>query len=538
MAEGHTISRLANVENIQSINEDNMIKEEKASFLFKKDYFVWNGDFNSLKALVEALIKCESGKWSSPGGEAKMFKSKNFSIKWYGPKKRKLIIVEDNEEELLRNTLGTYAHEIKSETHNENLKISKHVANGIEDKQPEQKPSDAIDSASESNEHYKRQITDMFTIIADIKQKQQEESQKFESKLTNLAATMETLAIENSKMAAEIESLKSTITDLRCENQTIKCVLDIKQDMWSKVEGKKSNKETKSSGNVNKCPVTQNQFEVLNVEDSPQLSSTLEEENSAAVIQSSENPNTLDMQLDDYRKNQKYKFDKTCRKAKNGNLKESNTKPANPENAEKTVLVIGDSMVKHIDAKKIAKAARCKAVSHSYSGATIHQLTEKFTDEIEKQKYHTVILHVGTNDLTHDNPEKAASNMENLINKVKSSTMNIAVSGVIKRYDGKVNNNIIYHYNKLIHSICAKQNIAFIDNSCIDKPLLNRPNLHLNREGDRTLGSAFCNYLKSIRIRKPNVLLNTQAENFFWPVYGRRKEWTTHLKTVRNMIKN
>ena len=417
-------------------------------------------------------------------------------------------------------------------------KVSKHVANGIEDKQPERKPSDAIDSACESSEHYKRQITDMFTIIADIKQKQQEESQKFESKLTNLAANMETLAIENSKMAAEIESLKSTITDLRCENQTIKCVLDIKQDMWSKVEGKKSNKATKSSGNVNKCPVTQNQFEVLNVEDSSQLSSTLEEENSAAVIQSSENPNTLDMQLDDYRKSQKYKFDKTRRKAKDGNLKESNTKPANPENAEKTVLVIGDSMVKHIDAKKIAKAARCKAVSHSYSGATIHQVTEKFNDEIEKQKYHTVILHVGTNDLTHDNPEKAASNMENLINKVKSSTTNIAVSGVIKRYDGKVNNNIIYHYNKLIHTICAKQNIAFIDNSCIDKPLLNRSNLHLNREGDRTLGSAFCNYLKSIRIRKPNALLNTQAENFFWPVYGRRKEWTTHLNTVRNMIKN
>ena len=224
-------------------------------------------------------------------------------------------------------------------------------------------------------------------------------------------------------MAAEIESLKSTITDLRCENQTIKCVLDIKQDMWSKVEGKKSNKATKSSGNGNKCPVPQNQFEVLNVEDSSQLSSTLEEENSAAVIQSSENPNTLNMQLDDYRKSQKYKFDKTRRKAKDGNLKESNTKPANPENAEKTVLVIGDSMVKHIEAKKIAKAARCKAVSHSYSGATIHQLTEKFNDEIEKQKYHTMILHVGTNDLTHDNPEKAASNMENLINKVKSSTL-------------------------------------------------------------------------------------------------------------------
>ena len=48
-----------------------------------------------------------------------------------------------------------------------------------------------------------------------------------------------------------------------------------------------------------------------NVHGSSQLSSTLEEENSAAVIQKSEKPNTLDMQLDDYRKNQKYKFDKT-----------------------------------------------------------------------------------------------------------------------------------------------------------------------------------------------------------------------------------
>ena len=50
MAEGHTISSLANVENIQSINDDNMIKEEKASLFKKEDYFVWNGDFNSFKS--------------------------------------------------------------------------------------------------------------------------------------------------------------------------------------------------------------------------------------------------------------------------------------------------------------------------------------------------------------------------------------------------------------------------------------------------------------------------------------------------------
>ena len=108
---------------------------------------------------------------------------------------------------------------------------------------------------------------------------------------------------------------------------------------------------------MNKSPATQNQFEVLNVEDSSQSSGTLQEENSGAVIQSSENPvtNTLDKQLDDYRINQKHKFDTTCRKTKISNLKESNAKTVNPVNAENTVLVIGDSMVKHIDAKRLIK---------------------------------------------------------------------------------------------------------------------------------------------------------------------------------------
>ena len=60
---------------------------------------------------------------------------------------------------------------------------------------------------------------------------------------------------------------------------------------------------------MNKCPVAQNQFEVLNVEDSSQLSSTLYRRGELGrSYTSSENPNTLDMQLDDYRKNQKYNY--------------------------------------------------------------------------------------------------------------------------------------------------------------------------------------------------------------------------------------
>ena len=53
--------------------------------------------------------------------------------------------------------------------------------------------------------------------------------------------------------------------------------------------------------------------------------------------------------------------------------------------------------------------------------------------------------------------------------------------------------------------MCSKHNIAYIDNSCIGRSLLNGSNLHLNRDGDKALGSAFCTYLKSDRISTRNT---------------------------------
>ena len=38
------------------------------------------------------------GSWSSPGGEAKLFKGKNVILKWYGPTRKKLVVQEDRED--------------------------------------------------------------------------------------------------------------------------------------------------------------------------------------------------------------------------------------------------------------------------------------------------------------------------------------------------------------------------------------------------------------------------------------------------------
>ena len=70
-------------------------------------------------------------------------------------------------------------------------------------------------------------------------------------------------------------------------------------------------------------------------------------------------------------------------------------------------------MVKHIDGNKIGRAARSKAISHSYSRATVNQLAKKFDEnQAEELQCNTIILHIGTNDLVREEPEKVAADIK------------------------------------------------------------------------------------------------------------------------------
>ena len=95
----------------------------------------------------------------------------------------------------------------------------------------------------------------------------------------------------------------------------------------------------------------------------------------------------------------------------------------------KKVLVIGDSMVKHIDRVKIERAAGCQSVVHSYSGARVEQISSKVKEYwSEVEQYDTVLLHVGTNNLASEEPEEVASKMNGLIKDLKDHAKKIAIS--------------------------------------------------------------------------------------------------------------
>ena len=538
MAECNKNRSSGSIENSDYKTDSVVNKKEKSSFLFySESNFAWKGDLKSLKAFVATILTCDDAKWSSPRAEEKLFKTAEFSLKWHGPKKEKLQIMKDNENKYLQSVLEANAQTNATKNVEKKIKTRSHVVDANRQQQDDLKQNtNQNHSMCTKCQDYQQQIDNIMTLVAEIKTKQLEETQRAESKSAKLEININALSEQNNKMAAEIEQLKSTIVELDGDNANIKCVLDIKQNEWTKVDTKA--KKSTRNVNTNKIPLKANTFQMLDVEESNPRNGYNHKEASQTKTTSKGRPTH-------HRNRKESNMDPrntadTNKRTHHRNRKESNMDPRNTadtnkrrnqEKQEKAVLVIGDSMVKHIDGNKIARAARNKAISHSYSGATVNQISAKFDDQTEKSQYDTIILHVGTNDLVHEESEKVAADMDNLINKAKGHTNKVAVSGAIKRYDGKVNNRKIDYYNKLVHDLCSKHKITYIDNSYIEKSLLNRSNLHLNRDGDKALGRAFCTYLKSNRIQNSN-------NHFFRPPPGRQKEWTMYISHVKRMMKH
>ena len=148
-----------------------------------------------------------------------------------------------------------------------------------------------------------------------------------------------------------------------------------------------------------------------------------------------------------------------------------------------------------------------------------------------------------SNNLVSEKPEEVAGKMNDLIKSLKGNARMIAISGVIKRYDNRVQASKISHFNHLVKNLCANHNATFFNNDHIDRSLLNRSNLHLNREGDRALGSVFCSYLKSsVRVRTAGNSLhptgNRNSSRFFHQAHGHRdREWKMYLRHVNQTMK-
>jgi hypothetical protein len=545
MAVALDLSSSSNAQIIQSfsdsISEVNTQKSLVTPRLhFNCNEFVWDGNLDELKEFVQDDLQLLNGKWSSPGGEVKLFTNPTFAFKWYGTTKKKIVIVTDNEELYLAEMLRKHADEYSGED-------NEHVAVEFENANDESvNQSDMSSNCNNCQKHreeldeIKLKLDSLLSLYSVVGTKQSEleiERNKYQL-IEGQDGIIHMLINKNRKLESELDNMKVTLEQVKLDNELIQKTFDMKQNVWIKA---------KSSNHCNQVPVpdspqqglsTFNHFDTLTVEDDD-IPVNTSDSGSGSGFQG---------QIKDYRNSQSSKFVKKLRKTDQNTSSVNSHSECPPNNQspseQKKVLIIGDSMVKNIDNLKISRAAKTKSTQcHSYSGARIQHLEEKIKEHWsdDSQNYEAVIIHAGTNNLVNESPHQVAQRMESLIKVAKIHSSDVAVSSVVKRFDGKLSNQKIEEANNLLLILCKRYEVAFLDNSEIDQSHLNRSNLHLNRNGDKLLGKQFCSYLKLVKISRNavhNQKLHGKNKPFFRLVLGHRmKEWSDHLKLVTNIMK-
>ena len=165
-----------------------------------------------------------------------------------------------------------------------------------------------------------------------------------------------------------------------------------------------------------------------------------------------------------------------------------------PKPKKRHVAVVGDSMTKHINGRKLSKSSM--VTSHSFSGAKVEDL-EDYIKPVLRRRPDNIIIHAGTNNITKDSPQEITTKIAHLVDTVKKQEplVSITISSIIKRNDKPALNRQIISTNKLLEKLCSSRAIDFIDNDNIHLNCLNAGGLHLNPKGIQHLASNLRGYI-------------------------------------------
>lgn len=408
------------------------------------------------------------------------------------------------------------------------------------------------------------------------------------NELIDLKASHAALLAANNEITNELTALRNDVTshlqtqsqrlpetnDLKdshaallvATNEIATEVINLRNDITSHFQ-KQSHTLSDSQGwtsvGKDRKPIEiQNKFKVLEVSDGEiplKASDARPDENSPLIFNADRStPMTLADQLTEYRLQHKQKFISQSTTAiseastqpsiANSTVTASNSSKQIPVSADKPTkaCLIGDSLVKNIESRKLSRACRGKTVVECSRGAKIKDIHEKANEFLASghiDENTALIVHCGTNDLAVENEDVAATKLHMLINDLKPKTKSLAISAVTIRNDSAaVTARKVNRFNRLTETICEQTNVCFIDNRNILAHHLNRSNLHLNSSGSKVLGSNLCRYLRRANLPPSGQELTTKLATGFRQDHFRVREplnhttmWTNYLNQVREM---
>ena len=172
------------------------------------------------------------------------------------------------------------------------------------------------------------------------------------------------------------------------------------------------------------------------------------------------------------------------------------------------VVMVGNSMIKHVDPKKLSKK---KVYKYTYPRETAESTSTKMSTLNAQTQPSHVIIHVGTNNIPIDFTEDCALKIGNLATNLKEKFPHakIAVSGIIERQDIQVAGKI-EEVNKILKQNCLSNSMSFIDNLSIDNSCLNGSGIHLSAKGTAILATKFIKFLRGDK----HSISSSQNEDF------------------------
>ena len=150
-------------------------------------------------------------------------------------------------------------------------------------------------------------------------------------------------------------------------------------------------------------------------------------------------------------------------------------------------------MLNNINSRGLSKSKEVAMLN--FPGATSSDVLMKIDDVLNK-KPASLIVHVGTNDLTND--INLLSNVKKIVNKTNKTSTNTALifSSIIFRKDKKNLEKTRADTNSRLKNFCRQKNINLISNDNIKEEHLGIKKLHLNKKGNCIFSKNLLNFVE------------------------------------------
>ena len=177
-----------------------------------------------------------------------------------------------------------------------------------------------------------------------------------------------------------------------------------------------------------------------------------------------------------------------------GRKAEATSFPTKSEN-DRITVVVGDSIIKNLQGRKLAKAVGHRVVVKAFPGATIHDMKSHIIPTVERCP-DQICLHIGTNDLKSKEPNVVADAIVDLAREIENSCdAEIVLSEITTRNDA--HSDAVKTVNRRLKQFSRQNGWKLISHANITQNGLNKGGLHLNREGNDSLHRNFVNFLRN-----------------------------------------